>query len=484
MSQSRRFRIPDWFDGPQRLALLVGLVVGLLFVFVAPPWSGGADEGSHFARSLDIAHGNLTPQKTDFGVFSAIPRTYRIDQDLVIANFDGPAPLNGTMLRTLLDSRPDWNDTVDYDTQATTAASPLGYLPSALGMSIPNAFGWSGTVVLWFGRLFDLAVYLGLVGLALGLARAFRWSLAFAAIIPMNLAMAAAVTPDGLTIAAVGLVVAVWTRVWMLHSDPESDIHWRTIGLVAGSGLLLALAKPPYFLILGLFVILGLLLRRNRTALVSAGVAIVAMAVGLVSGLVNVSTTYSGVAVSLGDGIVVQPDVQRERLLGDPLGFLGRCVTDWFGNIDATVQTWTRRLGIWTSDPPIVLAWVLIAAFVIGAAVLDSQDLFRLRRTLRWSFGLGVAAMIVVIYASAFVYFDDTVDGRHMGDQIARYSLPLFALAVVGWFPRWTLVVGRRILGDRVTSRTGTAVVISTAVACEAFALSAMLVNWLSSGRP
>ena len=44
-------------SAPQRLVLLLGGALGLLMVFAAPGWFGGADEGTHVMRSLALAHG-------------------------------------------------------------------------------------------------------------------------------------------------------------------------------------------------------------------------------------------------------------------------------------------------------------------------------------------------------------------------------------------------------------------------------------------
>ena len=98
-----------------------------------------------------------------------------------------------------------------------------------------------------------LAAYMLLAAWAIRTAAAFRWSLAVAATIPLNLALAASVSPDGLTIAAVLLAVAMWTRV-------EGGEEVPLPALILSTGML-ALAKPPYFLVLGLFLASAVLQR-------------------------------------------------------------------------------------------------------------------------------------------------------------------------------------------------------------------------------
>ena len=489
MRKTRQRWVPAWCDGPMRLLLGVGLVVGVLFVFIAPPWSGGADEATHFARSIDIAGGHLTPRTIDDRSVSILPRSYREDQNLVVDNFYGPAPINGTLIRTLLHSTPNTSDTIAYDTNATMAATPVGYLPSAIGMAIPRALNAPGVVSLWFGRLADLLFYLFVFGLAVHVATGFRWTIAFGAIVPMNLALASSVTPDGVTIAAIALVLASFIRMWSQvtdgdhHGEIAQRVNGKTVALILGSGLLLALAKPPYFLILLLFGVLAFVARRNRTVLAAAGAAAVAMAVGAMSTALAASSNYGGVSESLADPITVQPDVQKQRLLDNPFGFLRHCVTDWFSRLNDTVQIWSRRLGIWTSGPPHFVPWLLLVSFVLAAVLFDLEWFRKFRGLLRWSVALGTIALIVVLYASSFIWFDDTTWGQHMGDQIGRYSIPLFALAVIGRIPRWTFTPLANIAEGRVTRTTASRVALVSALVCIATVVVAMLINWLSTGR-
>ncbi len=204
-----------FLQGPERLLLGLGLIVGLAFVLCYPPYGAGADEGTHFARALEMAHDRITPGEVDGRIASPIPASYKRDQDAVVDNvFNGTAPFSGDLRDRLLESRPDWDDTFVVETQPTMAATPLAYAPSAVAMVVPDRLGWAGLWVLWAGRVGNLLVYLAVVLVALRVATAFRWSIVIAALFPMNLGIAASVSPDALTIAALMLVVAVWTRVW------------------------------------------------------------------------------------------------------------------------------------------------------------------------------------------------------------------------------------------------------------------------------
>jgi hypothetical protein len=170
-----------------------------------------------------------------------------------------------------------------------------------------------------------------------------------------------------------------------------------------------------------------------------------------------------------------QPEVQTDRILDAPFAFLWRCIARWFEAVPDSVQRWTRQLGIWQSSLPTAAAWVIVIVFVVAAVTLDSQDLLQLRRFCRAIFAIGVALIGLALMASSYIYFDDTVDGVHMTEQIARYSLPMFAMAIMGWAPRWPL--GRRSLAFVSTERWRSVMVASVSVGAT-ICLAAVGVEW------
>jgi uncharacterized membrane protein len=553
--------------GPERLLLAVGVVVGLLFALLYPPFSAGADEATHLGRALEMAHGRLTPGEVDGAIGSPIPRTYREDQDEVILLLFRGGPFDDDTYSVLARSRPDWSDTFVVDTQPTMAATPFAYAPSALAMVIPDRLGWAGIFVLWAGRIGNLVVYLALAWVAVRVATAFRWTLAIAALFPMNLGIAASVTPDALTIAAFLLVIAVWTRVWRPDGvagpegdggedgatsmaadghphDPDAvrsqdevlaalgldaptstpaattaapsaataapiaapnatataavdaepvpaapgplarlDAWTRTpIGtgvMVLVAGLLLVATKPPYFLILVAFPALLLTAWRDARLRLAAVAGVVGLAAGGLFTLLSSSGSYKAVTENLNGGIAYQPDVQQERLLSDPLGFLGRVAGDWFGNLDLTVQRWVRHVGYVEVTLPAWVSWLFVIAVIVAALLLDRRDLLGLRRWARAIWALLAAGMIVALYTSSYLYFDDTVEGTYMGLQIPRYVSPFFAIAVMGWVPRFPVALppSRPLL-----ARVPTWVPVAIVVVVQAVMIVAAVRTWTVTG--
>jgi uncharacterized membrane protein len=513
--------------GPERLLLGVGIVVGLAFALLYPPWAAGADEATHFARALEVSRGRLVPDEIDGRPASPIPASYRRDEDQMIGVLFSAGPFNANALDTLRQSRPDWSVTEVFETQPTMAAPPLAYAPSAIAMIIPDRLGWAGVWVLWAGRLGNLILYLGLAWLAVRVATAFRWTLAIAALFPMNIGIAASVTPDALTIGALLVAIAVWTRVWRPRpvADGADDVagadiadeeaargrelalaalgssspvgassgsadtgrvttgatdadgpvdesaaepaptgrtspgrvarlgEWTrtpigTGAMVLAAGLLLVAAKPPYFFALVAFPLLLATGWRDRRLRAAAAGGVLALLVGGVVTAITSSTGYKAVS-AFGAGIngspTYQPDVQQQHILSDPFGFIGRVIADWFGNLDTSVQRWVRHVGYVEVGLPSWVSWVFVVVVVVAAVLLDRRDLLGLRRIPRAIWVLIAPALAFALYASAYLYSDDTVEGVYMGLQAHRYLAPLFAMTLMGWAPRFPLQLPRRV---------------------------------------
>lgn len=448
---------------PQRLLLAVGLPLGLLIAILSPAWTG-YDEFTHFSRVVDMASGNLEPATSSEGLGSVIPTAHReATVQIILDHQQGRPPWTGTSIRALLDHRPDGR-LAFIDTRPTSASTPVAYLPATVGAIVPVAVDAPGVLVLWAGRVASLLAYLALAWWAIRSAAAFRWSLAAAALLPLNLALAASVSPDGFTVAAVLVVVGLWTRV-------EADESVGIAALVLPMALL-ALVKPPYFLVLGLFP-LSAILQPSTARLRAAAVAGGALVIGMATTLARSSENYQATTTTMIKQIQYQPSVQRDRLLGDLPGFLWSTVDTWISEYRFYVQGWFRQLGFWEADLPAIVPWLMVGLVLIALLVLDGDDLRSLQGARRGLMGGGVALLLVAIYAASYVYFTDLADYGHIGLQMARYSAPLAVLAFVAWTPR---ALGP--LAARVDRRWAVAAVAGVPMV----AVGASVVTWLWTG--
>jgi len=468
---------------PQRFLFTVGIPLGLLIILFAPAWTGW-DEHAHFLRATDIASGSLFPETAvtvlqDISVSESpsrikadstyrgteVPAKYVEDSDIVIRNWLlGNPAWTGSSLSTLLSSDLDGRTTF-VDLRATQAAPPVAYLPSALGMALPVLLDTPAVVALLGGRLGNMIAYLLIAGIAIRLAVAFRWTLVAMALLPMHLALGATISPDAVTVAALFLVFAFWTRI----RGNDSYSLWG----LATAVLLLALAKPPYFLILGLLPISGFRSRTN-TGYFAGGIGIGGIGLGILITLLNSSTRYQAASSTMiDDALFLQPDVQRSRLLQDPFGFLWATCETWFTEFDDYVNAWFRSFGFFPSDLPQILPWIFLLTLCAASLRLDGIHLKDLHGIERCIFSFGSLGMIILLYASSYLYFTDHLEYDTIGLQMARYSAPLLLFILLAGSPRWAL---RRLrtVPDRWAHIT--LALIPT------LSVGAVLITWLATG--
>ncbi|MEC8814778.1 MAG: hypothetical protein VYA92_03135, partial [Actinomycetota bacterium] len=171
-----------------------------------------------------------------------------------------------------------------------------------------------------------------------------------------------------------------------------------------------------------------------------------------------------------------QPGVQAGRLFRDLPGFVFAAAQTWFLEVGDYVPEWFRQLGSWESGLPAGLAWVLLTVMVAAAAYLDSADYHGSSGLTRGLVGVGTVGMLFVLYGSSYVYFSDRTDYQGIGIQMARYSIPLIALALIGWAPRWLMArLPAQQAGSEKAAVGSVAVVVGVA-------LGFSVVTWLVTG--
>ena len=192
---------------------------------------------------------------------------------------------------------------------------------------------------------------------------------------------------------------------------------------------------------------------------------------------------YRSVTDSIGGkGIVYQPEVQKQTIADDPIGYVGRSISRAVEAIPEGVQKLSRRLGPYQSGLPTVVPWLILTVFIAAAMVLDRDDLLRLRRYSRLIFSIAAVAITFVIMTSEYIVADDTLEGAHVGDQLFRYVAPLFGMAIMGFTPR--LAMRGRVLPERRPSWVDPALLGAVAAAELAVVVATLIIWWWPGAAP
>jgi uncharacterized membrane protein len=235
---------------PHTLLLLLGLPFGLILAGFNPPFQT-PDEPLHFFRATHISQGQLVLETQDGQSGMHIPKNSLLTGLQLLNYFSNPdrATVEGN-LQYLLNLPPGRHESSFILTYSLY--SPLTYLPPALGVTAGRMLNLSWFKSMYLGRLASLLAWLGLMYLAVRITPIGRWLFVLLALTPMTLYQVSSLSADGLTISLAFVFVA---GVLRLALDEEA-VTPAAIGGVLLAGILLALCKQPYAVLLLLFFLI------------------------------------------------------------------------------------------------------------------------------------------------------------------------------------------------------------------------------------
>lgn len=232
---------------PARAFLVVGSLFGLFFVFLFPPFQI-IDEQTHFFKAYAIAEGSLIGHRNTSG---------NVGDDLPVSLSVGAAPYGRLIFRydqkqsprqTLRDVslplNPAQMNFVPF--RNTIIYPPLTYLPQIIAIKITMFFKTSPIFSLYAARLAALSFWLLLTYWAIKLLPYGKWTLFVLALFPMSLSQAASVSADSVINAVSFFAIALILYATAYKKTLSKSILW----LLFASGVVLALIKMPYFLVM------------------------------------------------------------------------------------------------------------------------------------------------------------------------------------------------------------------------------------------
>ncbi len=427
------------FRDPLRTFVVLAVAAGGYLAF-AVPWFGGIDEPAHFYRSYHISTGTLVPDTLEGSEFSgACLPTSLLDEITPYQRayfrhllelfgesrltLGGPTGASGADDPTA--QVPDALQCADDEAPVTfsTFGSPLPYLPQTAAVLASRAVGLSAGPMLVVGRLVVLAVYVGLVAVAIRRTPRAKWALAAVALMPVAVYQSVGWSHDAITIGIALLVVSSALRAL----DPPPDVTARSLLVEAVLlSVLLGSCKHVYIVIAGLYLLV--LIGRGRRP---AQWPIVLAPVAAVITTVVLNEVAGGQWRTDADYFGVQPDVarSREELLTAPWNFA----------VDAVRTVWHETGpwldGFWGVGPSVTdWPWVVIAVgVVVYLAVALQRDRSEPPALDGWQRAFVVVVLVAgvaLVLAAQYIYWTTPGNDVITGVQ-ARHFQPLVVLVPV-----------------------------------------------------
>ncbi len=242
---------------PQYIFLFLGLVYGIAFLVVVPPFQV-PDEYEHFYKAYSLSDNQLMPEKIGNMAGVYVPVDLINTRTIIQERWELVVKKKQKMDIPLLfkESSID-NDTevfVDFSKIAVVTYSPFLYLVPALSIVIGKIFNLSPLNLIYIARFANLILWLFLIYLSIKITPIFKWGFLIIALLPMTLFESASVSADSLTIGLSFITISLFLRLSL--DNKIRKINLKYIMILFSFILALSLAKMPYFLLIFLFLMI------------------------------------------------------------------------------------------------------------------------------------------------------------------------------------------------------------------------------------
>jgi len=227
------------------LFIVLGVIFGLFFVFVNPPWQSN-DEDRHFVHSYFMSHGQILPQQGDNKIGGPIPSNIvEVPKKFQGIRFSEKVKISKKRLGELEDVPLNpFNKQFYHD--HLYSYNPVGYVPTAAGIAFGQVFDSNPVSLNRFGRIGGLAFYLVIIFFAIRITPVFKNVFFLYALTPMVLYQGSSVTYDVLSIALTFLFFAL---VLKYSLDENSFVTWKELLLLILILIIHRFSKDGYPLI-------------------------------------------------------------------------------------------------------------------------------------------------------------------------------------------------------------------------------------------
>jgi len=413
---------------PERTVLLVGLVGGLLFVALTPPFQA-PDETRHFSRTYQLSEGVLFPHAGRAELPESVVRVEG-DFQYLVGHPERKVDLAAWRKALFLPLEP--GNRVASNVLGAALSTPFPYLPQALAALAGRTLGLPPLGILYLCRLVNLLACLAVAWTAVRIAPFYRWLFAFLALDPMALFLRSSTSPDAAIDAAALLLVATALAAAAASAGnagkPGRDRGWIALLLtLAGTAAFVGLAKGATYLLLPALVLLlpaeRLAGRRRQVAMIAAVLAL-ALSGAAFSGW-EARRGYTPLRVE----VRADPTAQTAEIVHHPVRFLAIVLADTVRQAPVYAIQFVGNLG-WLDTPlpaPVLLVYALL---LLALALVDGSPSFLLGPRGRLLVAAITAGTVVAIFASQYLLWTavgaDTVDGVQ-----GRYFLPLAPAAAL-----------------------------------------------------
>jgi uncharacterized membrane protein len=248
-NRSQQIKVPA-FTTPEILFGVIGLVFGILFVFVTPPMQV-PDETGHFFWAYKISEGTLLQTSLHATLpQSVLAATRKVESDIPFH------PEHKQTIENILASLRiplDQSNRVDIGFMSAMLYSPILYLPAALAIALGRLLQVPPVALIYIGRLANVMVAVPLTWYAIKIMPIGKWMLFLVALTPMAVFERSSLAADCLTNAVAFLLIGVF---FCYALGNTTQLRTKDLAAMLVLSVVVGLCKQSYVLLPGLYLLI------------------------------------------------------------------------------------------------------------------------------------------------------------------------------------------------------------------------------------
>jgi uncharacterized membrane protein len=405
--------------------LLLATLSLFLIAPTMPPFQN-ADEPAHINRADQVGHFGIVSEKLPGGIQGGWVSDGLMKAELPFdkIRFNYAAKVSRSMY-----AAQEWGGLVPAEFYNTGIYPPLFYVPAAAALGAARALHLSVLHGIMAARIATGLASIAVGALAVALADATALWLFAVLLLPMSLAMDAAVSQDGLLLACSALAAALCLR--LRYNPPHG--HWLPASLTLA---LVGMARPPY----AAFALVLLAARLPwRTRLCAVGVALAPV-------LAWSAVSAPHVAVPVFPNGTPDPAAQAHLLLHAPWRVFPVFVSTWHAYGGRLLHEVIGRLGWLDVDLPEAYhdaAWAMLALAALvtcGTGGWPRVSFWGLISLLVAAFGLAMFEYLAWSLPGSPVI--DGLQGRHFVPLVLMLAAVVAPTRTHTWqIGRWAVIL-------------------------------------------
>ena len=400
--------------------IIIAFFFGLVSIMLLPPFQS-PDESSHYQRAYSVSKGQLY-----YSVVNNKKGIY-IEDELTnyISSFDR---FNGHVDEKFSYSEmyfgqemPKAPTAKTHKYFSTIETSFIAYLSSGLGIIVSKLFRFgvfhkSTTYIysLYFARLFDLFLYIGLMYFAIKKTPILKKSMFAVGLLPISIMLASSCSYDGLVI---GSSCLLFSHIMSLIYDSSKRFCFKDTLFFIIFGFFVFFLKYIYVLFLGLLLFIPCDKFKNRKDKIFK----IALILGFILFLYVIFNIPNYINSVSGEGAV---NGQIKFILANPFKYIGILFNSMYVQFGTQLSWILGGFGNLDSHFPgfiyFIMIIYLICLFVLDSSVKDDKITLKFKL-----FNFIMLFLIIIgIYTALYLVWTPVGDSIIVGVQ-GRYFLPI-----------------------------------------------------------